>query len=103
MHGSDKRPISINYRNDGHGFGISFNYADGIQSSISGGPLGNDNFTFHNLHIHWKSEHTVNFRHYDAEIHVVHFNSKYKTFSDALKEKDGIAVLGVFCHVSLLC
>jgi carbonic anhydrase len=100
MQGSLKRPTAINYSNDGHGFSLSFTYADGIQSSITGGPLGTNSFTFHNLHIHWRSEHTVNAKSYDAEAHLVHFNSKYKTFSAALAEKDGLAVLGILYHVS---
>jgi carbonic anhydrase len=99
--GSTKTPSSINYKNDGHGFALVFNYADEIRSSITGGPLGSRKFIFHNLHIHWPSEHTVNGRFYDAEMHLVHYNSKYATFADALKEKDGLAVLGVFLETPI--
>jgi len=96
---ANKRPTSLNFANDGHGFSMSFNFADGIQPQITGGPLGLRRFTFHGLHMHWMSEHTVNQKNYDAEMHVVFFNSKYASFAEALPNTDGVSVLGVFFYV----
>ncbi|KAH3885587.1 hypothetical protein DPMN_009582 [Dreissena polymorpha] len=42
------------------------------------------------------SEHTVNGRRYDGEIHFVLFNSKYGTLENAENKPDGIAVLAFF-------
>uniref|UniRef100_A0A663N6Q9 Carbonic anhydrase n=1 Tax=Athene cunicularia TaxID=194338 RepID=A0A663N6Q9_ATHCN len=58
------------------------------------------------LHLHWGSlsgpgsEHTVDGRRFAAEIHVVHYNTKYDTFKEAMVHPDGLAVLGAFLEVS---
>jgi len=33
------------------------------------------------------------------EMHLVHYNTKYGTFDDAVKKTDGLAVLGVMIDV----
>ena len=33
---------------------------------------------------------------YDGELHIVHYNTKYPSFSEALNQPDGLAVVGVF-------
>ena len=33
---------------------------------------------------------------YDAELHIVHYNSKYQVPGEALDKDDGLAVLGIF-------
>ena len=33
---------------------------------------------------------------YDGELHIVHYNTKYQSFSEALDKPDGLAVVGVF-------
>ncbi|NXX28223.1 CAH9 anhydrase, partial [Nicator chloris] len=58
------------------------------------------------LHLHWGSpsgpgsEHTVNGRRFAAEIHVVHYNTKYDSFTEAMVHPDGLAVLGAFLEAS---
>lgn len=37
---------------------------------------------------------------YAAEIHFVHYNTKYGTFAESTKYEDGLAVLGVFVEVA---
>ncbi|NWT20027.1 CAH9 anhydrase, partial [Vireo altiloquus] len=57
------------------------------------------------LHLHWGSplgpgsEHTINGRRFPAEIHVVHYNTKYDSFTDAMVHLDGLAVLAAFLEV----
>lgn len=59
------------------------------------------------LHFHWGtvevpgSEHTIDNIHFPAEIHVVHYNSKYADLSEAASKPDGLAVLGAFIGVGL--
>uniref|UniRef100_A0A8C7PDI4 Carbonic anhydrase n=1 Tax=Oncorhynchus mykiss TaxID=8022 RepID=A0A8C7PDI4_ONCMY len=54
------------------------------------------------LHFHWGtkevpgSEHTIDNVHFPAEIHIVHYNSKYANLSEAASKSDGLAVLGGF-------
>ena len=58
------------------------------------------------MHAHWGdtsghgSEHRLDGRSYDAELHIVHFNSsQYETPGQALDKGDGLAVLGMFLTV----
>ncbi|NXT45614.1 CAH9 anhydrase, partial [Pluvianellus socialis] len=57
------------------------------------------------LHLHWGSpsgpgsEHIVNGHRFAAEIHVVHYNTKYDSFDEAMVHTDGLAVLGAFLEV----
>ncbi|KTG04322.1 hypothetical protein cypCar_00030731 [Cyprinus carpio] len=59
------------------------------------------------LHFHWGtkevpgSEHTIDHVHFPAEIHVVHYNSKYANLSEAASKADGLAVLGGFIGIGL--
>ncbi|XP_063067377.1 carbonic anhydrase 9 isoform X2 [Engraulis encrasicolus] len=59
------------------------------------------------LHFHWGtveepgSEHTIDNVHFPAEIHVVHYNSKYANISEAANKPDGLAVLGAFIGIGL--
>ncbi|KAM4568338.1 carbonic anhydrase 14 isoform 1-T2 [Fundulus diaphanus] len=61
-------------------------------------------FTAVQLHLHWGnggpglrgSEHTINGRSSEAEVHVVHYNSElYPNMSAAMTQRDGLAVLGI--------
>ena len=57
------------------------------------------------LHAHWGhqsghgSEHTIDGKSYDAELHIVHYNTKYDNPGAALDQEDGLAVLGIFLSV----
>ncbi|NXS98096.1 CAH9 anhydrase, partial [Jacana jacana] len=57
------------------------------------------------LHLHWGSpsgrgsEHTIDGRRFAAEIHVVHYNTKYDSFDKAKVYPDGLAVLGAFLEI----
>ncbi|KAL0965001.1 hypothetical protein UPYG_G00275490 [Umbra pygmaea] len=59
------------------------------------------------LHFHWGtkevpgSEHTIDNVHFPAEIHVVHYNSKYADLSKAANQSDGLVVLGGFIGIGL--
>lgn len=94
-----KLPKSITYTNTGHGYVIAMEFEDPSRPFIRGGPLGNDSYSLINLHFHHKSEHTLNNVSFDAELHLVFFNSKYKTILNAFSHSDGLAVLGIFQEV----
>ena len=38
---------------------------------------------------------------FSAELHLVHFNTKYGSFGDAVDKEDGLAVLGILLKVLL--
>lgn len=67
---------------------------------MTGGPLKQDVYAMWNFHMHWPSEHTIDGKHYDAEVHLVHYNLKYGDFATAVLQSDGIAVVGVLFEVN---
>ena len=87
--------------NDGHT--IKFTVDESNGASISGGPLG-DSYTLAQFHFHWGSrrgqgsEHTINGKNYDGEMHLVHYKSSYGSFAAAFDDAqpDSLAVVGIF-------
>ncbi|KAL6263953.1 hypothetical protein P5V15_004034 [Pogonomyrmex californicus] len=94
--------------NDGKKAIIYLN-GDRIPSMISGGPLINDEYEFHNAHFHWGeddcrgAEHTINGTWFSMECHMVHWNQKYLTFAECLKYRDGLCVLAYLFLVQSGC
>lgn len=68
------------------------------------GPLSGS-YRLIQFHFHWGSsdgqgsEHTVNKKKYAAELHLVHWNTKYGDFGKAVQQPDGLAVLGIFLKI----
>ncbi|XP_057379018.1 carbonic anhydrase 2-like [Daphnia carinata] len=93
--------------NNGHTVLLSLpkNYADYRMPFVRDGGLTNQ-FIFAQVHFHWGaegvrgSEHTVDNKHYAAELHFVHYNKKYGSLGNATSHPDGLAVLGVFVEES---
>ncbi|KAM4687359.1 carbonic anhydrase 2-like [Discoglossus pictus] len=104
-------PLSINYDpttakvilNNGHSFNVEFDDSTD-KSVIRGGALAGT-YRLKQFHFHWGScddhgsEHTVDGVKYAAELHLVHWNTKYSSFGEAVKHCDGLAVVGVFLKV----
>ncbi|XP_014469160.1 PREDICTED: uncharacterized protein LOC106741545 [Dinoponera quadriceps] len=84
--------------NDGVTARVSLS-GDRIPSTISGGPLMNDEYEFYDAHFHWGeencrgAEHTINGTWFSMECHMVHWNRKYLTSDECLKRRDGFCVL----------
>ena len=57
------------------------------------------------IHAHWGgsngrgSEHQIDGAPCDAEIHIVHYNTKYSSAGEAFDKEDGLAVLGLMVKV----
>jgi len=74
------------------------------KSSLTGGPLATE-YRMEQMHAHWGkqegrgSEHTIDGKMFDGELHLVHYNTKYGSFSEAVDKPDGLAVLGIFLKV----
>ncbi|XP_068234635.1 uncharacterized protein [Palaemon carinicauda] len=98
----DAVPTSMTLLNNGHSAQVSAQMA--APATISSGGL-TDEYTFLQFHFHWGaddtrgSEHTVDGHMYPAELHLVHYNTKYGSAAEALKNSDGLAVLGVFLEI----
>lgn len=105
------KPLSIRYDpstanvilNNGHAFNVEFEDSED-KSVLKGGAL-EGTYRLKQFHFHWGScdghgsEHTVNGHKYEAELHLVHWNTKYSSFGEAVKHCDGLAVVGVFLKV----
>ncbi|XP_006020660.1 carbonic anhydrase 2 isoform X1 [Alligator sinensis] len=105
------KPLSISYDpsttrsivNNGHSFNVEFD--DSADKSVMRGGALDGTYRLIQFHIHWGScegqgsEHTVDGVKYDAELHLVHWNTRYGTFSEAVKHPDGLAVLGILLKV----
>jgi len=69
-------------------------------SVLSGGPLTQE-YKVVEMLAHWGdkagrgSEHTISGKSFDAEIHIVHYNSKYGDPTAAMTKPDGLAVLAI--------
>jgi len=80
----------------GHSVQVNFNAG----STLKGAHLTGE-YSLLQFHLHWGddvgsgSEHTIDGKAAEAEIHFVHWNSsKYDSVENALKESDGLAVVG---------
>ncbi|XP_034485088.1 carbonic anhydrase 15 [Drosophila innubila] len=92
-------------RNNGHTVEFSVpTTVYGERPYITGGLLG-DFYEAMAVHFHWGSsqqkgsEHLLNGRRYDLEMHIVHRNTKYQSDEEARNQTDGLAVLAVLFKV----
>uniref|UniRef100_A0A8C5NG07 Carbonic anhydrase n=1 Tax=Gouania willdenowi TaxID=441366 RepID=A0A8C5NG07_GOUWI len=108
------KPLNLQYDpstcleilNNGHSFQVTF-IDDTDSSTLRDGPISGV-YRLKQFHFHWGasddkgSEHTVAGTKYPAELHLVHWNTKYPNFGDAASKPDGLAVVGVFLKLLYL-
>ncbi|XP_016944338.3 carbonic anhydrase 15 [Drosophila suzukii] len=76
----------------------------GVRPYVTGGLL-QDCYEAEAVHFHWGSpeskgsEHVLNGRRFDLEMHIVHRNTKYLTLEEAVNNSDGVSVLAVLFKV----
>ncbi|XP_073186765.1 carbonic anhydrase 3-like isoform X2 [Lepidochelys kempii] len=74
------------------------------RSVLRNGPLPGI-YRLRQLHFHWGSsndhgsEHIVDGVKYAGELHLIHWYSKYSNYAEALRNYDGVAILGIFLQV----
>ena len=93
---------------NGHTFTVKLNLGsnDGTPMILDGSLPSGEKFAFAQLHLHWGSdsfrgsEHRLAGQEFPAEIHLVHWNTKYPDFPTAAQQSDGLAVAGFFLQVS---
>lgn len=94
---------SLDILNNGHSFQVTF-VDDTDSSTLRDGPISGI-YRLKQFHFHWGasddkgSEHTVAGKMYPAELHLVHWNTKYANFGEAASKPDGLAVVGVFLQI----
>lgn len=52
------------------------------------------------MHMHWGSEHAIDHRKADLEMHLIHRNVKYDSFEEAMQYPDGLVVVGLLADAS---
>ncbi|KAK3602213.1 hypothetical protein CHS0354_039960 [Potamilus streckersoni] len=102
MRGYDTRDnVCMHLENTGYTVQVNI---QGEPISITGGGL-KDTYLVEQFHFHWGrldqrgSEHDIDGIHSPMEMHIVHYNAKYKNFSEALDKSDGIVVLAFLFEV----
>ncbi|CAH1232763.1 CA12 [Branchiostoma lanceolatum] len=104
--GFDTPPADAQMRikNNGHAIQVDLLSKTGKSDNyqISGGGLPGT-YNVLQFHFHWGSEHTVNGKRYDAEMHVVTWNAKYPSASAASTvTPDGFAVMSVLLEIHMV-
>ncbi|XP_017968615.1 carbonic anhydrase 15 [Drosophila navojoa] len=95
----------LSVRNNGHTVEFSVpTTVLGERPFLTGGLL-RDFYEARAVHFHWGSsqrkgsEHLLNGRRYDLEMHIVHRNTRYQSDEEARNQTDGLAVLAVLFKV----
>ncbi|XP_067649511.1 carbonic anhydrase 7-like [Haliotis asinina] len=91
-------PISGNLKINGHGANLAFFENERLVTKDI--PFSDGEYVLASMHFHSPSEHLVNGKHMDGELHLVHFKKEYGNFHDAVDEENGLAVIGVFLKVT---
>ncbi|XP_055324799.1 carbonic anhydrase 1 [Sitodiplosis mosellana] len=84
-------------RNTGHSLQIDI--PNNQEYLITGGGLPGI-YKMDQMHFHWASEHTLDSKRFGLELHIVSHNQRYKNFSEAVQNKQGVSVLAVLFHIS---
>lgn len=101
LSGDGMTPAFLHLRNNGHTASMAID--DDVY--LRGSNLG-ELYRAVEIHFHWGpdnrvgSEHVLDSQRHPLEVHIVHYNTKYKTLSHAKQQPDGLAVLGVFADIS---
>ena len=108
FNGYDKPLSPITLSNNGETAKLDFptSFKTNQIPSIGSGGLLLSQYRFAQMHFHWGSstakggsEHTLEGKRYAAELHLVHYNTKYGSITEAINYSDGLAVIGVLMDV----
>ncbi|CAG0900485.1 unnamed protein product [Darwinula stevensoni] len=99
-------PTSVNVTNNGQTAHVTLKTKNPLK--LSGGSLPGE-YVFDQLHFHWGSsldrgsEHTIEGTKFPMEMHMVHYNAKFKNVTEATAsgEQTAFAVLGFFFEVAV--
>ncbi|XP_071102112.1 carbonic anhydrase 2-like [Haliotis cracherodii] len=90
--------ISGNLKRNGHGASLAFFAKNRLVTKDM--PFTDGEYVLDSMHFHSPSEHLVNGKHYDGELHMVHYKKEYGSVGAAVGKEDGLAVIGVFLEVT---
>ncbi|XP_046580428.1 carbonic anhydrase 7-like [Haliotis rubra] len=93
-----RKEISGNLEINGHGASLAFFKNNRLVTKNM--PFIDAQYVLHSIHFHSPSEHLVNGKHFDGELHLVHYKKRYRSVGAAVGKEDGLAVVGVFLEVT---
>jgi carbonic anhydrase len=98
------KPLDMEIGNSGHT--VQVNLVGDPVPRITGGPLLNHVYELLQFHFHWGaedhqgSEHRIDNRAFPLEMHMVFWNVKYSSVSEAMQHHDGVTVMAVLFEVA---
>lgn len=96
LHGYGQSGMAL-LKNNGHSAEVRLQ--DIEAPKVHGGGLPGT-YQLDHLHFHWQSEHTMANYRFPLELHLVHFEQKYRNLTEAVKHEHGVAVIGVLFDLS---
>ncbi|XP_067648736.1 carbonic anhydrase 2-like [Haliotis asinina] len=92
-----KGDVSGILKMNGHGANLAFFENERLVTKDI--PFSDGEYVLGSMHFHSPSEHLVNGKHMDGELHLVHYKKEYGSVAGAVDKADGLAVIGVFLMV----
>jgi len=104
FHENYDQPCCVLLHNKGTTFDVSCKEKVGEKPRLTGGSLYHPKrrFKFNSGHFHWGkestdgSEHSIGGIKYQAEVHLLHYDAKFESVTDALEEPGAIIVQAFF-------
>ncbi|XP_067649508.1 carbonic anhydrase 2-like isoform X1 [Haliotis asinina] len=92
-----RKEISGSLKINGHGASLAFFKNNLLMTKNI--PFSDAQYVLHSIHFHSPSEHLVDGKRFDGELHLVHYNKRYGSVGASVGKEDGLAVVGVFLEV----
>ncbi|XP_067649509.1 carbonic anhydrase 2-like isoform X2 [Haliotis asinina] len=93
-----RKEISGSLKINGHGASLAFFKNNLLMTKNI--PFSDAQYVLHSIHFHSPSEHLVDGKRFDGELHLVHYNKRYGSVGASVGKEDGLAVVGVFLEVA---
>ncbi|XP_023720942.1 putative carbonic anhydrase 3 isoform X2 [Cryptotermes secundus] len=89
------RRLVANMTNNGHTVVLTVEQPCEVVMAAGGLPAA---YHLEQIHFHWQSEHTFQGKRFPLEMHMVHYDRRFKKLEDAAKVNRGLAVLAVLFY-----
>lgn len=106
LHDFDKPSSVYNLTMKNNKHTVQVDVEGGSTLMVSGGGLIHSTYKVAQFHFHWGSdntkgsEHTYNGIAYPMELHIVTYDSRYSSITEAADKNSGLAVLGFFFEIN---
>lgn len=91
-HGIGIMPREITFENNGQTIIMKYIFENSKPFVISEGPYGRDSYQLDFMYFNWLNHSMTGENILPLELHVVFFNTKYRTFDEAKRKNFGITI-----------